>query len=356
MECEPTEWPDDFIPATNVVKPTDDDPTPIDDRFRNHLAAIDKRTKTEKNVQGQNELRGVSMSEFESRLRKLRVATVKWGAPRIEAIFVESLNRKYPDLRWNDKKIASSADFCQWIKKGPFDNYMHGVVAFATGEMWGDNNQWAINLEIEYHSLLRVKCTGVLSNGKRPKKSHKGNCSAAVFVKGKGSLVGKIRNCCKRRWKEAVYCRTEKPKIAEKELEPEDDQEDQATDTKKDKKNNKIPKLLMQEEATEETHGFHGYLGKCAGHPDLLQKTPAAADVIGCVVSPGCTAASFSSVSGEKHEMTEVEKWLHEHGSIKTLEDMCGALLDQRLDTPQKDMGGIEPRLLEDSVSGNAHG
>ena len=183
-----TVWPDDFIPQVNVLKSTKEDPTPLDDCFH-YICALDKR---EAALRKQGNITGISREQFAVRLRMLRMATVKWGSARVETIFVSLLSAKYPDLRVKGKQIASSADFCEWIKQGPWDNTMREIVAYASGDMWGDNNQWAINLEQKYFSMLKVKTSGRKSNNSRAKKAHKGRCASAVFVKVKGSLVGKF--------------------------------------------------------------------------------------------------------------------------------------------------------------------
>lgn len=238
--------PVDFIPLTNKLTPTKDDPTPLEDRYL-RLKSLDKRLDL--NLRGQ-QLSGIDQAKFKTRLSALRNATVKWGSARTEAYFVEEMNKQFPDLTINGRKLESSADFVEIIKKGTWDNDLRAKVAFASFEMWGDNNQFAINFEIEYCNIIRIKWTGLKCNGKPPVKIHKGKCCAALFVKNKGTLVGKIRNACKRRWCEAVYSRSENPKVAPA----------SAPDMK-----DGIPKLLAQITATVETLGFNGKLGICAG-------------------------------------------------------------------------------------------
>ena len=341
----------------NVLKPTKDDPTPLDDRFQ-HVSALDKRDIALR-TEG---ITGISREQFAVRLRMLRMATVKWGSARVESIFVGLLSAKYPDLKVKGRKIASSADFCEWIKQGPWDNKMREIVAYASGDMWGDNNQWAINLEQQYFSMLHVKTSGKKCNNTRAKKAHKGRCACAVFVKVKGSLVGKFRNTCKRRYKEAVYNRTEKPNIqasssANNEAPPDDEENDSLEETSagstggassKKKKRNTIPKLLVQVDAELDSHGFHGYIGKCEGHPDLKAKKPVSMVVDGADTDAASTfspiTASVSTganSSSKKTKMTEAEEWLSRQKGIKTLEDVYGALLQrqQLIQTPTKNGG-----------------
>jgi len=270
--------PDDFIPQVNTLKPVHEkDPTPLEDRFQHLMSALDKRG---------TELRGdkssfpsISMDQFQDRLRSLRQGTVKWGAARIESFFVKEIIREYPDLKINDRAIESSADFCDWIKKGPWNNQMRGIVAYASGALWGSSNQWAINMEDEFCKLLCIKFTGLKSNNKKLLRLHKGRCVAAILVKGKGSLVGKFRNTCKRKYLEAVYCRTEKPKLGG------------ATETGEGKV--AVPRMIYQEDARLETHGFCGKLAKCEGHPHLES---APAQVVTGTNTPSPSSRSAASV------------------------------------------------------------
>jgi hypothetical protein len=125
---EYTYMPDDFIPQVNVMKAIPEkDPTPIEDRFQ-HLSAIDKRNQEQRG--DKSSFPSISIDQFQDRLKSLRQGTVKWGAARIEAYFVAQINREYDDLKINDRSIESSADFCDWIKKGPWNNYMRGIVAY----------------------------------------------------------------------------------------------------------------------------------------------------------------------------------------------------------------------------------
>ena len=193
--------PDNFIPLQTKLKATAKDPTPVLDRFR-HLQALDKRSDLRRRGQ---ELGGINQKQFEERLTKLRLATVKWGSARIEGIFVASINKKFPELEVDGRDVESSADFVEVIKKGPWDKTLMKYVAYASFGMWGGNNQFAINLEVEFTKMLRIEFTGLLANGRPAVKIHKGKCISQLFVKCKGSMVGKFRSTCKRRWRECVY-------------------------------------------------------------------------------------------------------------------------------------------------------
>jgi hypothetical protein len=145
------------------------------------------------------------------------MATLKWGNSEMEKYFVQELNRQYPHLRVLNHLLNSSADFCEWIKQGIWDNEKRAIVDFASHTMWGDNNQWAINQERRFTKMLQIQFTGYKANGAQMNKMHQGKCAAAIFVKSKGCLVTKICNTCKQCWKEAVYSRNEEPKIADEE-------------------------------------------------------------------------------------------------------------------------------------------
>lgn len=311
-----TEMPDDFIPLINKLKPTKEDPTPLMDRYL-HLKSLDKRLDLE--VRGQ-QFSGIDMEKFQSRLSALRQAVVKWGSARVEAYFVHEMNKKFPDLKVNGRKLESSSDFVELIKIGPWDNALRGIVAYASSDMWGDNNQFAINLEIEFTEVVRIKYTGLKSNGKPPAKIHRGKCCAQIFVKNKGTLVGKIRNACKRRYCEAVYSRKEDCKIAS----------ESAPDFK-----DGVPKLIAQIPATVESMGFHGKLGICVGSKR---------NVPGIVAHPSTSDLSpVSQLTGTTSEMSQsssekpnaMDQWLEQNkGKFENPEHLLAHLLaDQALKT-----------------------
>ena len=167
------------------------------------------------------------------------------------------MQKQFPELKVNGRKIESSADIQELIKLGKWDKDLITVAAFAIIGLWGENNQFAINLEKEYCRILRIQYTGRLCNGKPPEKNHKGKCISQIIVKSKGTLVGKLRNTCKKWHREAPYSRKEAIK--------------NGTDQAKAPGSEKIPKLIGQIIATKEEHGFHGKLGICEGSKHELE-------------------------------------------------------------------------------------
>jgi hypothetical protein len=107
---------------------------------------------------------------------------------------------------------------------------------------------------------------------------------------------------------EAVYCRSEKPKIGG----PAEGGDGKAT----------VPRMVHQEDARLETHGFIGKLAKCEGHPDLLESgttqvlTPKYA-------SPSATsAASIGTMSSlEESPQGELGDCLQHYG-VKSVGDL----------------------------------
>ena len=140
------------------------------------------------------------------KLQSLRLAAKKYGQAHVEKIFVEAINREYPELRYNNRPIESSTDFCCWLKVGELDNKKREIIFFAVDGLWGgENNQWAVNLEEDFADLLNIEFTGVKCNGTRQQRATKGRCFCTIFVDVKGSLCDKIRNACKKKYKEAPY-------------------------------------------------------------------------------------------------------------------------------------------------------
>ena len=227
--------PDDFIPLHNNIKSTTTDRSPLEDRFRN-IAALDRRQPHE-----HGNYAGISMEEFKAKLLGVRKAVVKWGYANVEAYFVQGMCKKFPDKFISGRKIESTGDCVEIIKKGPWDRDLMMFVHYAMYEVWGDGNQFAVNLEVLFCEIFRISFTGFKSDGKPPTKSHKGKCIAKLMVKCKNTLNLRLRSACKNRWHEGIYLRNESVK-----------------DTPG---NGKSPKLIGQINATVEDYGFHGKLG-----------------------------------------------------------------------------------------------
>lgn len=278
--------PIDFVPLTDQLKPSKKDPTPLEDRFAK-IKAIDKRSDL--NKRGMSA--GITMDEFAKRLSKFRTGALKWGSARMEALFVEKLNQRFPDLTVNGRRITSSQDFCELIKLGPWDKTLKQMVAYAQHGMWGDGNQDAINLEQAFCKMMRIEFSGFLSNGQPPRKMHKGHCLAQLFVKVKGMILGKIRNTCKKRYREAVYTRKEDPKTHE---------------------------LKFQIIAEEKEEGFHGKLGIFVGSPrefeQVTTKTSPCPPVnSNSEASPAQTLTAAKETLDAGSPKSPFELWMAEH-------------------------------------------
>jgi hypothetical protein len=336
IETPYTKMPDDFIPLVRTLKPkVPEDPTPLDDRFQ-HLSVLDRR---QDGAQG-SVLSGISIEDFERRLQCLRMATLKWGNSEMEKYFVQELNRQYPHLRVLNHPLNSSADFCEWIKQGIWDNEKRAIVDFASHTMWGDNNQWAINQERRFTKMLQIQFTGYKANGAQMNKMHQGKCAAAIFVKSKGCLVTKIRNTCKRRWKEAVYSRNEEPKIADEES-VESGQSSENSVRSENKR--KVPILLHQEVANVETHGFTGIVGYCEGHPKLAvlkaKKSPKSVVDVAATTDDHTAMSALTaglslcstSVSEPKSSALKIEAFLSKCDAM-TISDLKRILLEKPLE------------------------
>jgi hypothetical protein len=314
--------PDDFLPLNKTLKATVDDPTPWDDRYQ-HIAALDKRPR-EYNADGTLKravIPGMTIEKFTTRVQSLREGLTKWAAAKIEEMFVSNLNKEYPDLKLNGRPIESSTQFINFYKKGPNDNFMRGVVAFCGDGMWGSDNQFAIDLESEFRRLLRVRFTGIKSNGKKHTKEHKGKCFSQLIVRRKGALVGNIRKAGKKKWKEAIYSKKEDPPNVPT-----------GGDTMKASESG-VPKLICQVEVSEASHGFNGYFGVCYGHPDadtyLAKKTPKKARPLSSVVGCHGSVASDLTSSQDSRPKNEFVSWIEANcGNFQTVDEALAAMLE----------------------------
>lgn len=70
---------------------------------------------------------------------------------------MSEMKREFPVIRINGREIQSTHDFCECVQKGPWDAKLKEKVAFATSTLWGDHNQWAINLEEEFAAMPRIR-------------------------------------------------------------------------------------------------------------------------------------------------------------------------------------------------------
>lgn len=323
------QMPIDFVPIGTKLKPTADDKTPLEDR-KNHIACLHRGDDGACN----SAISGISLDDFSRKLQQLRLGAHKWGISKIEAILVTGLNTDHPDLQVNGHAISSTNDFFAWLKKGLWSKEKQVVVAFASNDVWGQNNQWAINLEKEFCNMLAVTWSDAKSNGDRMVKPPQGKCFHNIFVKAKGSLCTRIRNNCKRVFRVAVYCRNEG-----------DDAEDEGTiksvvESNKSRKS-KVPKLVAQEVACIDKDGFTGNLGYCEGHPyldELLTKlgkvktevTPApksvalSKDDASTITSPLTVSVSSSK---EKAGPSDLEMFLMSQGiqSVDDIKKLLGA-------------------------------
>ena len=310
-----TLMPNNFIPLYSKLKPTDKDPTPLEDRFR-HIQALDKRFDSSRGT-----FAGITIEEFARRLTDLRAAIVKLANAKVEEYMVENTKREYPSLRINNREIESCSDICDIIRKGPWDKPIKALAYYAIVGLWGENNQFAINMEKEICDLLRIKFSGFLSNGEAPSKNHKGKCISANIVKVKGTKVQTIRNCCRNRWHEAPMHRNERKKL-----------EDSSGSADGSGEGKSESKLIKMEEATVETHGFHGKMGIFIGHPSHAPSV-VASTMTGSSVSPLTHESGPQKEKQVKKMPADLQKLLSkssEKVELKSMEDVLGLWLCEK--------------------------
>lgn len=238
----------------------------------------------------------IKWEDFAPKLTQLRKGTVQWGAARVQELFVHRLNSKFDDLFLNGSRVNSLSSFTDFIKAGPWDDKMRGIVFYAQDGMWEKCNSWSYNLEAEYARMLGIKFTGVRANGTKAKRTHKGKCAHYLFVKCKGTLVNTIRNATKRAWKEALFNR--KPKVTKVSEEEGGEGIPLPMETDADDMAKHIPKILhYQSRENAATSGFaaipgfNGVIAICEGHASLQPATQA----VGMSFSSPSIASSASS-------------------------------------------------------------
>ena len=129
-------------------------------------------------------------------------------------------------------------------------------------DLWGDNNQWAVNMEQELCAMLLIRFTGLKANGQRQRRKTKGNCFHTIFVRAKNSqITEKCRYYTRKHHRVAIYCRSEKKNFK---VDPVTKAKDPSS-----LKKGELPAVRVRLEATVASLGFNGIYALCDGHPDL---------------------------------------------------------------------------------------
>jgi hypothetical protein len=220
VESDLVPWPIDFIPTVKDLKPTINDQTPMEDRFK-HVASLDRRMGADRSTSYPS----IPFSLFPARLKLLRKGTVAWGSAKVEDFFLSKMNSNtgptnndvkdgLKDLMsFGGGKITSLTEFTAWIKCKPLDSKMRAVIKYGMYDIWGSGNLWAIDMEREFTRMLGITWLPHRANGSMQQRISKGRCAAHLFVKSKGSLVGTIRSAQKSAHSSFVLVREPKKKI-----------------------------------------------------------------------------------------------------------------------------------------------
>lgn len=183
--------------------------------------------------------------DYKNRLYNLRDMVVGLGKPRGSNVFALRFNARFPNYRYNGKKIQSIEDFKDAIINEPYDNNMRVMIHYVQNQMWGRGNTYALQIEAKIMQLLKLRYVDEycdLAKDKYPKKIHPGGCIKTMLVRMKqSSMVNAVRRLVKNQHCETLYHRN--------------------VGVSRD-----VKRIIR---VTQKSHGFNGYLGLCVGHPDL---------------------------------------------------------------------------------------
>jgi hypothetical protein len=184
--------------------------------------------------------------EFVRRCYNLRDMTIGLGKPRVGGVWASRFNAQYPNYTFQSgRQVKGPYDLIEAIISQKFDKNMRAMVHYVQNQMWGRGNVWAVLLENKIKELLKLEYTDEYCDEKQgdaPRKKHQGGSIKQMMVRLKqSSFVNKFRRATKLHHKEVLY------------------QRDVGTSKE----------ILEVVPATVSSHGFLGFIGLTAGHPDI---------------------------------------------------------------------------------------
>lgn len=184
------------------------------------------------------------IADFEIRLENLRIMILGHVSPRVEGIFIARFEQLFSGYTFRGgRKVTSTESLLSAIILEPYDNKMRGMIHTVQNTLWG-NNTWAVLLEKKTMQVIGLEYSDLHLNEK-PKNTHDGDSIKGAIIKLKNQMiVQRIKRGVQKYHHEVLY-----------------------------KRNVGISKgVLNLVSATISSHGFNGWVGQCAGHPDLVNR------------------------------------------------------------------------------------
>jgi hypothetical protein len=183
---------------------------------------------------------GDQMEDFETRISTLRDFTIDLWHPRLRAAFHERIQKCLPELH----DIKTIYDFLQWYREQPYGNNVRRIVDIVSHKMF--TKQMFITMEGAIMEKLGLEYSAKTSDGHNCKTHRRHGSILSIGTRMKQTyFIDLIRATGRDSKMEVVYNRLLKTPMKG---------------------------VLKVIEARKETHGYDGWLGLCAGHPDLLKE------------------------------------------------------------------------------------
>jgi hypothetical protein len=179
------------------------------------------------------------MEDFGIRLSSLRDFTMDLWHPRLRAAFLERIQKCLPELH----DIKTIYDFLQWYRDQPYGNNVRRIVDIVSHKMF--TKQMFITMETAIMEKLGLEYSTKTSDGHNCKTHRKHGSILSIGTRMKQTYFIDLIRATGR-------------------------------DSKLEVVHNRLLKSPMKGvvdviSVSKETHGYDGWLGRCAGHPDLLK-------------------------------------------------------------------------------------
>ena len=180
------------------------------------------------------------LEDFHSRFGSLRDYTMDLFHPRLTASFLDRLHELFPQL----SHIKTPQEFFIWYRKQPNSNELRHIVDIVSHKMC--TKQMFMNHESAIMKKLRLEYSTKTSDGNNCKTHRKHGSILSIGVRMfQTYFVHPSRSIGRDTHKEVIYNRCLK---------------------------RPMKGVLNVMKVTVNSHGYDGYLGRCANHPSLVKE------------------------------------------------------------------------------------
>ncbi len=180
------------------------------------------------------------IEDFHARIGSLRDYTIDLWHPRIRASFRERLHKCLPEL----SGIKTLQDFLQWYRKQPNSNALRRIVDMVSHQMF--TKQMFMTMEDAIMKKVGIEYSTKTSDGNNCKTHRKHGSILSIGTRMKQTyFIDPIRATGRDAHLEVIYNRSLKSPMRG---------------------------VVSVKKVTVHSHGFDGFLGRCANHPGLVKE------------------------------------------------------------------------------------